>query len=364
MDKIRRYDLDWLRVSGVLLVIIFHSLMIFILEPWAVVYIKDAEYIHFFKPISNLIHVFNMPLLFIVAGMAVSFSLRSRSSKQFMIERIKKLLLPAVLGCILMNPIMTYIYVVSKNRNINFFKYLVEYFTKNPGDLSGVNGGFTPAHLWFLIFLFIFSFVCLPLFIKLRKTEATAVLDKISTLLGKPYALMVTIIPIALGSAVDILDDKNPIVYLLMFFLGFMLMTSPRYQIALNRDKWGYLIMSVVFICISMLNGMGYSAWSLSWILYGLVERSASMITVFAALGLANCYINKKTGLLNYLSKASFTVYIIHMLINTLVGFFVVKLSIDPVIKFLLIVIGTCAFSIMGYELIRRIACRYKRYVL
>jgi len=296
-----------------------------------------------------------MPLLFIIAGMAVSFSLRSRSSKQFVIERIKKLLIPAVLGCILINPIMTYIYAVSTNRNINFFEHLVSYFTKNPGDLSGVNGGFTPAHLWFMIFLFVFSLVCLPLFIKLRKTETTAVLDKISILLGKPYALMITIIPIALGSAVDILDDKNPIVYILMFLLGFMLMTSSRYQIALNRDKWGYLIMSVIFIYISMWNGMGYSMWSLSWILYGLVERSASIITVFAALGLANCYINKNTGLLNYLSKASFTVYVVHMLINTLVGFFVVRLSIDPVIKFFIIVICTCAFSIMAYELIRRI---------
>jgi peptidoglycan/LPS O-acetylase OafA/YrhL len=52
MDKVRRYDLDWLRVFGVLLVIIFHSLMIFILEPWAVVYIKDTEYVHSFKVIS------------------------------------------------------------------------------------------------------------------------------------------------------------------------------------------------------------------------------------------------------------------------------------------------------------------------
>ena len=74
-----RYDLDWLRVGGVFLVILFHSLMIFILEPWALVYIKDTTYIHSFKSISHFIHLFNMPLLFVIAGMSVNLSLKSRA---------------------------------------------------------------------------------------------------------------------------------------------------------------------------------------------------------------------------------------------------------------------------------------------
>jgi Trk-type K+ transport system membrane component len=66
-----------------------------------------------------------------------------------------------------------------------------------------------------------------------------------------------------------------------------------------------------------MRNGIGYSMWSPSWILYGLVVQAAS-ITVFAALGLANCFI------------------------------------------IFIIILCTCVFSIMGYELIRNIKKNFK----
>lgn len=32
MNEKRRYDLDWLRIAGIFLVIVFHTMMIFILE--------------------------------------------------------------------------------------------------------------------------------------------------------------------------------------------------------------------------------------------------------------------------------------------------------------------------------------------
>lgn len=164
MQTERRYDLDWLRIAGVFLVVVFHTMMIFILEPWAVVYIKDREYIHIFKPISTFIHIFHMPFMFVIAGMAVKFSLQRRTPKRFLQERFHKLLLPAVFGCIFLNPIMTYLYRISQGDEKNFGEHVLRYFTQNPGDLSGIEGGFTPAHFWFLIFLFVFSCVGLPLF--------------------------------------------------------------------------------------------------------------------------------------------------------------------------------------------------------
>ena len=38
----RRYDLDWLRVLGVLLLVPFHVALIFVLDPYTIMYIKDV----------------------------------------------------------------------------------------------------------------------------------------------------------------------------------------------------------------------------------------------------------------------------------------------------------------------------------
>jgi len=355
MDKVkRRYDIDWLRTLGVLLVIPFHSLIIFNLNPWAVVYIKDTTNVNLFIILGNIIHRFHMPLLFMLAGMSVYFSLQSRTKNHFIVERIKKLLVPAIFGCIALNPIMTYIYLISTNQNGTFVAHLVNFFIKNPGDLSGINGGFTPAHLWFIIYLFAFSLFGLPLFVQIKKYSSRNFLLKIAGFFEKPFMLILIVIPVTLLSAIDILDDKNPFVYFATFFIGYFLLTNEKYQEAINRDKWVYLVLSIILIFIHFNIPTDFTPWSCKWILYGFFDSTTRIVPVFALIGIGNRFMNKNSRVLEYLSKASFPVYIIHMLINTIVGFFVIKLGLGVGFKYTLIVAITFTTSFALYEIIRR----------
>ncbi len=355
MKTDRRYDLDWLRVGGVFLVILFHSLMIFILEPWALVYIKDSTYIYPFKAISNFIHLFNMPLLFIIAGMSVNLSLKSRTTGQYLKDRFQKLLLPATFGCIILNPIMTYIYQLSINNTTGFGEYIIGFFTKNPGDLSGIEGCFTPAHLWFLIFLFVYSLLSLPLFIKVSQTKNNIAKKNISDLLAKPFVLIVTVIPILLAAAINILDDKNPLVYFVMFLLGYFLMTSDHYRLALNRDKWGYLAIGGICSFLGVYFGNLFEEWSGMWIMIQIATQIARITIVFALLGMGNSYFNKASKSLKFLSNSSFTIYMIHFLINTGVGYIVIQCPLNPLLKFTTILALTLILSFLFYIIIKPI---------
>lgn len=345
MQAERRYDLDWLRVAGVFLVVIFHTMMIFILEPWAVVYIKDMEYVYGFNPISSFIHIFHMPLMFIIAGMSVKFSLQRRTAKKFLKERFFKLFLPAVFGCLILNPVMTYVYQISLGEKNTFAKHLLVYFTKNPGDLSGIEGGFTPAHFWFLIFLFIFSCIGLPFFLKGKQ--------KTVLFLAKPYCLLLFSVPIALASLTNILDDKNPIPYFLEFVMGYYLMCDDSFREALKRDKWGYAIIGILCACINIGFGDFFGNEILEKFIFALVTQISALSIVFALVGAGDSFWNKNCKLLQYLSGACFPVYIIHMLVNTVVGFFVVRLPIPAMIKFILILVLTVLLSLAVYECIR-----------
>jgi len=296
-----------------------------------------------------------MPLLFILAGMSVYYALKSRSPSQFAKERMRKLLVPAVFGCVVLNPIMTYIYMVSKNVNISFANHLINFFTKNPGDLTGIDGGFTPAHLWFIIFLFVFSLAGLPIFILLNKKISEKFILGLATLLEKPLMLTFVIIPITILSLTDILGDKNPLVYFFMFIIGYFLVSDERYQKALNRDKWIYLLLSIILIYIKFNISSHNAPWSIQWIAYGLMDKATRIVPVFAIIGLANCFIDKNTAVLGYLSQASFAIYVIHMLINTVVGSFILRLKINVGIKYALIVLVTFILCFFVYEIIRRI---------
>lgn len=351
----RRYDLDWLRTVGVLLVIPFHSLLMFNMNPDSIVYVKDEVNVKLFNIFDGIIHSFHMPLLFVIAGMSVYFSLQSRTKTKYINERVRKLLIPALFGCIILNPVMTYIYLISKNENGSFLNHLFGFFTKNPGDLVGLAGAFTPAHLWFIIYLFIFSLLGLPFFIKISKGDFNNLLFRLGDFLERPLMLILTAIPVTIVSAINILGDKNPFVYFVIFFIGFLLAADERYQKAISRDKWVYLILSIVCIYLKFNIPDKFESWSPVWCIYGIFYTVTRIIPVFALLGLANRFINKNTRVLDYLSKASFPVYVIHMLVNTMVGFCIIKLNIIPEIKYILIVVITFTACFLIYELVKRV---------
>lgn len=49
-----------------------------------------------------------MPLLFVLSGVSTKFALQKRTNKEYLIERVKRLLIPLLFGTIVLMPIMTY----------------------------------------------------------------------------------------------------------------------------------------------------------------------------------------------------------------------------------------------------------------
>ena len=64
----RRVDLDWLRVLAVLLLVPFHSALIFIHDPQVVMYVKDEISSSFLNHFAGWIHQFHMHFYFMFQG--------------------------------------------------------------------------------------------------------------------------------------------------------------------------------------------------------------------------------------------------------------------------------------------------------
>ncbi|HPS13729.1 MAG TPA: acyltransferase family protein, partial [Prolixibacteraceae bacterium] len=290
-----------------------------------------------------------------VAGASSYFALKKRSHLQYLGERLSKLLLPAITGLILLVPPMTYLSLVSRGITVNFWQHYIGFWQIDPIDISGINGKFTPAHLWFLIFLFIYSLVALPLFSLLSKEKLQSRFRMLIDRTGTLPILLVLFVFLVLSARLNILGDKNPVYYFLMFFFGYLLMMDKRFQHSL--DQYAFRALGAGIVC-EFIREFLYSSipeWANPNLTYFLIGQLNRWVWLLAILGLGHRFLNQSNRLLKYLSSASFPFYLLHLLMNTLVAFYVIKLPIGIGPKYLIIVIVTIASTFGLYEIIRRI---------
>lgn len=349
----RRYDIDWLRVLAVLLLVPFHVALTFVLNPNSVVYIKDTVNSEFLDRFAGFLAQFQMLLLFVIAGEAAFFALRKRSAGQFTGERVLRLLVPLLFGVAVLLPPMTYLWRVSVGAAPDFLTHYLGFFTL--GDITGRDGSFTPAHLWFILFLFFFSLLALPLFLLLRRPGSRAFLRALAGFFEKRLALWLLAVPLALAAAANILGAQNPLYYLLLFIIGYFLATDERCQKAIDRDAPIALVVALALEVLRQTWHPQFAEGSLPWALHGIAFHLGRLTLTLAILGYGHRLLNRAGPVFHYLVETSYPFYILHLPVATLVGYFIVRLQAVVAVKYLLIVILATGLTFLLCEIVRRI---------
>src|SRR6187399_1277506 len=155
-----RYEfLDWLRVLAILLLLFFHTGMLFVGWGW---HITNAETIPALELPMDLAHRLRMPLLFVIAGAGMWFALKRRTGKAFIAERTARLLVPAIIGMFLIVPPQVFLERVAHGQwsggYLDFMWQRVFRFEPYPA------GDFSWHHLWFIIYLYVYVLLLKPLF--------------------------------------------------------------------------------------------------------------------------------------------------------------------------------------------------------
>ena len=101
----RLYYLDWLRTLVVFAVFLGHAFLPFTGAAWL---ITSGRILPISVVVALLGNQFAMPLMFLVAGAAVWFSLRRRSGRGFAIERVQRLVVPYFVFVAFLSPIQAY----------------------------------------------------------------------------------------------------------------------------------------------------------------------------------------------------------------------------------------------------------------
>ena len=126
-ESVRLHYLDWLRVLAILGVFLFHTVRPFDQVPWE---INNAEPSVFATLLFVLFLPWGMPLFFFLSGAGTWFALRRRAAGQYAGERVQRLVVPFIVGCILLSPIQFYFQWLHLSQTGSSAGTLWEFFVK------------------------------------------------------------------------------------------------------------------------------------------------------------------------------------------------------------------------------------------
>ena len=344
----RRYGLDWLRIIVVFLLFPFHAARVF--DWWEPNYVKDATNAFSSWFIAGVGFWF-MALLFVIAGFSTFHALQKRTPKEYGKERVLRLLVPLLFGLVLIVPVQGYCASLQQQGFTgNYLQFLAQYFT-DFHDLSGYTGSFTPAHLWFILYLFIISMCILPLLLRLRTPKE-----------GRPikaWLLLLAFVPMTAAEALPDIGGKNIFFYGVLFLFGFLMARREETMALVRRMRFGTFIAALVLspVYVILASSLGWPG-DIDLISAGvaLLRNLCVWLIVLALMGMADTYLNKPSPALSYLNGASYPVYILHQSVMMVVAYYVVATGMPPALKFIAIMLGTLAACMALYEAFRHLA--------
>lgn len=353
----RRYDIDWLRVIAVLLLIPFHTARIF--DIWEPFYAKNAETSAALSySVIAFLNQWHMPLLFLLAGASTWFALGFRSGGQYAKERFSRLLVPFLFGILVVVPPQGYYALLTQGQTpASLTDFLAYYFKIDFNDLSGYFGKFTPGHLWFILFLFVFSLVGLPLFRWLKTDSGRRWIARLAEFAARPGMVFLFAIPLALTDTLPDVGGKNPFWYFAIFALGFILTADERFQESINRQRNIALVLALLTMIVRFappMLGIRFDPFTPTDVAFHFVRHFNTWFWIVALLGYGHRWLNFNNGLLRYAGEASYPYYILHQTVIAAIGYYVVQWDLSIAAKFSLICLASLFGTLAGYEILKR----------
>jgi glucan biosynthesis protein C len=354
----RLYYLDWLRVLAILTVFVYHSTRFFNMETWMV---KNPTWYPWVEIWNRFATAWLLPLIFVVSGASLFFAVGKggggiKAAGQFVKGKALRLLVPLVVCDFTHASLQVYLERLTHGEfSGSYFQYLPNYFFAD-FEWQGM-------HLWYLLWLFVFSVILYPLLRWLRG-RGRGVLSKLGDLLALPggvYALALPAILLAVLLDYEATEHNAGwvlIVYLWITLAGFLVVSHDGVQASAQRLRWlslpiglalvGY---SIFLVGLGELPDFGSGRYVLGWASRAL----GSWCCVLAILGFGRKHLGFSTPFLRYANEAVLPFYILHQTVLLGVGYFVVQWAIPDLLKWAIILAISFPIIMILYEfLVRR----------
>jgi surface polysaccharide O-acyltransferase-like enzyme len=363
----RRYDVDWLRVLGMMVVFLFHCARFFDTGGWHVKSARTSEAVSF---ITLIVAVqWMMPLFFVLSGIGAYHSLATQNWRQFLGARFKRLAVPLLFGIfVVIAPYQVYLERVSHGQySGSFWSFYPHYFDGWYAIHNGGNFAWMGLHLWYLEVLFVFSAIALPLLLALRSRLGSRIVGALSATMKVPGTIFLLAIPIALMEFAanspalktvfhGLLSQRgfggwSFLPYFAIFFLGFLVAGGRQTSKAIESHRLAALAVALLSLAAAyvLVKQKGLPESSIGFaMLRGLICWSC----LVAICGFASRHLRSSNRFLKYANEAVLPFYILHQTIILAIGFHVIQLALPLWLEYAIIVVASFAGTMALYELL------------
>lgn len=362
-DSAREYGLDWLRVFAFLILIFYHSGMFFVTWPW---HVKNPETSTALEYAMLFFNHWRLGLLFFISGAGVWFSLRRRGWLEFAGERLRRLAIPVLFGIFVIVPPQIYFERLQQGRQ---FESYAAFYATVFAFVSYPEGSTSWHHLWFVVYILVYSLAAIPFFLWWRRSAGTAGRQLERFLLRRqPVLYLATLPSIAIALTLGprwpvthnlVSDWANLTGSFVTFLWGFAICSRPALLDAITARRReflaGGLLVAAIFYFLRWSGATALWPGDLRFAARVVIDAYFGMFWIFTLLGYARQYANRPSPWLSYATEAVYPFYIVHQTITVALGYAIAPVALSLWIKLAILMAGTFAGSWLVFEIVRRL---------
>ncbi|PKR87434.1 acyltransferase [Pleomorphomonas diazotrophica] len=359
----RLFWVDNLRNVAVLSLVLFHTARLFDPEPW---HIKDRHTYLAADVVVALFNVWGMPMLFLLAGFSMMLSLERRSAGRFARERVTRLFVPFVFGIFALVLPQVYLERIAPadlvtqsplRLDVGFIGFMPRFL-----DCCYDQANFSWHHLWFLIYLFVYSLLLLPVFLALRSDAARPLRGGFATVfsnvpmllaLGLPLIVIEATLRPVYGSSHALIDDwANHAHFVYLMLLGALFALTEVPLETLRRRVPVLAALAAVLLAAALIHRF-VTPLPLTPLMWTILRTMTEWTLLLALIG-GFMRFDRRVPWLTGFTPYAMAFYMLHQTIIIALGFLTIGWSDAPLLKYLAIVVVTTAASLALAALIDR----------
>ena len=301
MQSERLHGLDAARSTMVLLGIIVHAAIV--LPAFAFVSAGDQVVLN---GVYAVIHLFRMPVFFIISGLFSARILKTEGVRAYLISRFKRIVSVMLTAAAIIAPLLypTGCLWCSPSQSTDYW---------HTGWI----------YLWFLYYLAIISHLALLASIvaeRLPRSFTQRVAALVDSASFRPHVLL--LVGLLLASIPGVVDESGQtridmgwvpnlslVVYFSVWFsLGWIMYRSTE-RLLKDLTRWAWLNLALCG-ALSAVSYGAYNFWHATW--QPQAQVLAVTYSAFAVIGLFMRYLHTENSKIRYLSNASYWMYLFH----------------------------------------------------
>jgi hypothetical protein len=317
--------------------------------------------------------------------MGMSYSLRARTAKDFAWERIRRLLVPLIFGVAVIVPPQVWTRLRGDpGYDESYWQFLKRFFDTT-FDMANfpliikadpATNLFEPAHLWFVVLLFAFSLLLIPVIWALRRPAGSRLVNRLAEGVDRFWLIVLAGVPLgvldaAFGSEIEF-AGWNRYSYAVFILYGYFLAADRRFGSALSRHRRKALALAAAtfaivgalfafgsetegadllldrdLLSVAMRTVRGVSGWLWVVAIMGFVGGSGQQKGSTRRQKRELTLLDRASA---YASEAVLPFYVLHQTVIVLLAVYIVDWPINLALKYLTISIISFVVIVAIYD--------------